>query len=607
MLAGPLKNPTPSDIERLAATGFLRMAPDGTAGTPAADQTAARNAVIAETLKVVSSSLLGLSVGCAQCHDHKHDPIPQRDYYQFRALFEPGFDPERWRLPAARQISLMTDAQRAEAGAVEAEARRIDERRKKREDELIDQVLGWELQNKPEELREPLRIAYRTPPKERTPEQNKLLKEHPTVNQLNGSSLYLYDRTYKTQHEAELKKIAEEAAAVRKKKPAEIFLPVFNETEGAIKAPPATAVFRRGDPQSPGERVEPGELTILAAFQPASFQPAQPPGSGTGRRTAFARYLTSGRHPLVGRVLVNRVWHHLFGRGIVATPADFGRQGERPSHPELLDWLASEFTDNGWRLKNLHRLLLHSATYRQSSTRTPQKDAADPDNRLFARALVRRMDAEALRDSMLLASGALNRKMFGAPVPVRLDLHGQVVEGVDTNDSAGRPTGKVVSLQGEEFRRSLYVQMRRSRPLGMLETFDLPKMEPNCEARSASTVAPQSLALMNSDFALSQSRLMAERIRREAGTDPQACARLAWRLALAKDAQPGELEKSRLFLEHQTATLRDARPKAAPESPGAVPAPPAVPAGAPPSDPELNALATLCQALFSSNAFLYID
>jgi hypothetical protein len=311
------------------------------------------------------------------------------------------------------------------------------------------------------------------------------------------------------------------------------------------------------------------------------------------------------------------------GKGIVATPADFGRQGEAPSHPELLDWLAADLVENGWSLKQLLRTLLQSQTYKQSSERGAQKDTADPENRLFGRALVRRMDAEALRDSLLVLSGKLNSKMFGAPVPVMLDLSGQVVVGVDTADSAGRPTGKVVPLKGEEFRRSIYVQARRSRPLGMLETFDLPKMEPNCEARSASTVAPQSLTLMNSDFVLEHSRILAERLCRETEADPEARIRATWRRVFGRHPSPDEVQKAAAFLNAQTATLQahlthtaappppaEDIPKPAPEAAAAAKT---TPKGTPPSppptprEPEVDALATLCQALLSSNAFLYVD
>ena len=516
------------------------MVPDGTAGVATAEQMTARNAVVAETIKVVSTSLLGLSVGCAQCHDHKHDPVPQQDYYQLRAIFEPGFDLEHWRVPNSRLVSLMTTQERKVAESIEVEAKEVDAQRKKREDELIELVLGWELQKRPEEIRELLRAAYRTDVKKRTPEQLKLLKEHPTINQLSPGSLYLYDRTYNTKHEAELKVFVDKAAAIRKKKPAEPFLPLFNELPDAAKTPPKTVIFHRGDPMNPKDEVEPKELTILASLRTDAFgktpNPAKRNPASSGRRLEFAQHITSGKHPLLTRVLVNRVWHHHFGRGIVGTPSDFGRLGERPSHPELLDWLATELVSRGWSFKELHRLILSSSAYKQTSERSQEKERIDPDNLLLARASLRRIDAETLRDSMLMVSGKLNRKMFGAPVPVTIDVDGQVIVGVDTTDTAGRPSGKVVPLNGEEFRRSVYVQMRRNRPLGMLETFDLPKMEPNCEARTASTVAPQSLALMNSAFCLSQADLFAERVLREAGSDPGAQIRHAWQIGASNRA-----------------------------------------------------------------------
>ena len=206
------------------------------------------------------------------------------------------------------------------------------------------------------------------------------------------------------------------------------------------------------------------------------------------------------------RVLVNRVWMLHFGRGIVATPGDFGLLGARPSHPELLDWLASRFIDDGWELKRLHRLLMSSTAYRQSSRRTDELDRVDSDNRLLGRMSIRRLEAEAVRDSMLAATDKLNLKMLGPPVPVTVDEVGQAIVGIDNRDSAGRPVSKRAMLGADEFRRSVYVQVRRSLPLSMLETFDAPLLNPNCEIRNRSTVAPQSLLLMNSDFVLAQSQ-----------------------------------------------------------------------------------------------------
>ena len=596
MVKPPFKNLAADAIEKLTATGFLRMAPDGTASAAADQQKVVRNTVVAETLKVVSSALLGMTVGCAQCHDHRLDPIPQTDYYRMRAIFEPGFDLEHWRVPAGRLVSLMSDADRAKAAEVEKEAKAVDDRRKAKEDEFIEKVLTWELEKKPEEVREPLREAYRTEAKKRTPEQLKLLKEHPTINQLSPGSLYLYDRTYNTKHADELKKIADEAAAIRKRKPVEEFVPAFTETP--TPTPPSTYLFSRGDPTAPKGQVQPGELTILASLRPVEIPAKAPSVPTSGRRLEFAKRITDGTHPLTTRVLVNRVWHHHFGHGIVGSLGDFGSIGERPTHPELLDWLANEFVAKGWSLKNLHRLIVNSTTYRQSSNRDPAKEKLDPDNHLLGRMNVRRLEAETIRDAMLVVTGKFNPKMFGAPVPVMPDEDGQIIVGVDTTDTAGRPSGKFVPLNGDEFRRSLYIQVRRSRPLAMLETFDLPRMEPNCELRNASTVAPQSLAMMNGEFTLTQSKFFAERLVREVGADLEAQVKRAWLLAFGDQPPANDLKESVEFLKRQTELFKAHPVKIAPPPKGRE---------APPAEPLMQALATFCQALLTSNHFLYTD
>ncbi|TCO93620.1 cytochrome c [Chthoniobacter flavus] len=598
MVKQPYKNLSPGDIDKLTATAFLRMVPDGTAAAATGEQTVARNAVVSETLKVVSSTLFGLTVGCAQCHDHKYDPIPQVDYYRLRAIFEPGFDLEHWRTPNARLISLMTDEERAKAAAVEKEAQVVETERKAKENEFIEKVLTWELEKKPEELREPLRTAYRTEAKKRTPEQLKLLKEHPTINQLSPGSLYLYDRTYGTKHQAELKVFSDKEAEIRKRKPAEIFIPAFTETATAAKTPPPTFVFSRGDPQQPKDKVEPSDLTVLTTFHPSNIPDSTPAQPTTGRRLAFAMSVTDGKHPLTTRVFVNRVWHHHFGRGIVASVGDFGHLGDKPTHPELLDWLASEFVAEHWSLKQLHRLIVTSTAYRQSSEHTAAQDHVDPDNYLLGRMNIQRIEAETLRDAMLAISGKLNPKMFGAPVPVKTDEDGQIVVGVDTTDTAGRPTGKYIPLNGDEFRRSVYIQMRRSKPLGMLETFDLPRMEPNCERRNASTIAPQSLAMMNGEFTLDEAKYFAERVTREVGADPTTEIKHAWLLAFGCAPTDAELKDSIAFLAKQTAHF-----KTDPVKPEAV----AKGKEGPPTEPAMQALSSFCQALLTSNEFFYVD
>ncbi|MBI3876545.1 MAG: DUF1549 domain-containing protein, partial [Verrucomicrobia bacterium] len=373
MLKPPYKNLDPDAVEKLTATGFLRMAPDGTA-SGGTEQKIARNAVVADTIKIVSTSLMGLTVGCAQCHDHRYDPIPQADYYRLRAVFEPALDTQNWRTPPARLVSLLHDEDRAKAAEVEKEAKVIDEARLKKQEEFINEVLEKELLKRPEELREPLREAYKIAAAKRTGAQTKLLKEHPTVGQLSPGSLYLYEQ----KKADELKKLADEAEKVRAKKPAEEFVPTLTEPANATNV--VTRVFNRGDPDQPKQIVKPGDLTILASWRPVEIPEKTPSLPTSGRRLAFARELTDGAHPLTARVLANRVWMHHFGRGIVGSAGDFGFLGERPSHLELLDWLASEFVVQGWSLKKIHKLMMTSAAYRQSSVRDAKKEKVDSDN-----------------------------------------------------------------------------------------------------------------------------------------------------------------------------------------------------------------------------------
>ena len=334
--------------------------------------------------------------------------------------------------------------------------------------------------------------------------------------------------------------------------------------------------------------------------QAVAFSGKDPSLSTSGRRLAFARWLTSGTNPLVARVLVNRVWLHHFGRGLVGTPSDFGAMGERPSHPELLDWLATDFVEHGWRLKRLHKLVMTSTAYRQSSRRGSPDAQSDPDNRLYSHKPVQRLDAEVIRDAILATSGALNKTMFGPPVPVRPDVHGQIIVGIDKTEGDNKMPVDV-SLKGEEFRRSVYIQVRRSRPLAMLHAFDAPVMEVNCERRSASTVPTQSLMLMNSQFILDQSVRFAERLRAEAADDRARQVNRAWQLAFSRAPTESEANDALAFLTRQVDHL-----KALPESKDAK----ATDGKSKPAEkpaPELQALANLCQALLSANEFLYVD
>lgn len=583
--------------ELITATGFLRMAPDG---TQTENTLLSRNTTIVDTMKIVSNALYGMTIHCAECHDHRYDPITQRDYYELRAVFEPGFNPGAWRNPTQRLVSLQTKEQKAAAAAVEAEAKKIDDARLAKQEEFITEVLEKELAKRDEAVREPLRKAFRTVAKDRTPEQVALLKQHPTVEKLNAGSLYLYDTTYKTKHADTLKKMTEEAAEVRAKKPKEEMVHAFTELPAKPEAIPATFLFFRGNPESPKDKVEPSDLDVLSGWREAAIPAKLADLPTSGRRLAFAEKLTDGQHPLLARVIVNRVWMHHFGTGLVKTPADFGHLGEKPSHPELLDWLASEFMAKGWSLKELHRLILSSHTWRQKSDRDAERDRIDPDNRLLSRQNKRRLEAEILRDALLVVSGKLNPKAGGTPVPVMLTEEGQVVLGVDTMDTAGRQTGKYIPLNGEEFRRSVYVQIRRSRPLEMFATFDAPDMTtPNCEVRPVTTVSPQSLLLMNNLGMREFAQHFGERMMKECGDATiEEQVRHAWRVVYGREPVTEELESGAAFLTMQTAhyTVEPAKFEKA-----------AGPAEANPAPARVMGLAALGHALMSANEFLYLD
>ena len=580
----PYENLPIEAAEKLAATGFLRMAPDGTSGG-AADLNIAKNDVIAETIKVVSTSLLGLSVGCAQCHNHRYDPISQTDYYRFRALFEPAYDWKSWRVPKARLISLWSADQLKAAQQVDAEIVCQTEVRMKELDAIVQEVFDRELGKLPEEQREPAKAAKTTTADKRTPEQAQILKDHPSLN-VDRGSVYLYEAARINAFNAEWDKRITE---IRSKRPQEDYVPCLTEVPGQI---PLTHVFYRGEFAQPKQAVNPGELPILTLARASEIPVDDPQLPTSGRRLAYARQLTDGKHSLLPRVLVNRFWMHHFGKGIVSTPGDFGYLGEKPSHPELLDWLATRFVADAWQLKRFHRILLSSTAYRQQSIRRSEMDASDPDNRLLGRMSVRRLEAEAIRDTILACSASLSDKMYGSPASVTVDDVGQVVVGIDTRDSAGRPTDKKVAIGEDEFRRSIYVQVRRSLPLGMLEPFDMASLSPNCELRPVSTVAPQALLMMNNEFVLHEAFRFACHIQSIAGDDPVSQVTKAWLTAFGRPPTSEQVAAGVVFLMDQTQQIAARIPadQVAKEPPAAQ-----------------QALAVFCQALFSSNAFLYVD
>jgi hypothetical protein len=577
----PYQNLSNDAAEKLIATGFLRMGPDGTSDG-SADQNVARNDVIAETIKIVSTSLLGMTVGCAQCHSHRYDPISHVDYHRIRAIFEPAYDWKDWRSSSARLVSQWSDKTRTRVEEVDKQLKELADQRSSELDQIVADTFERELAKLPEEIQAAAREARQAADKDRTPEQKQLIKEYPFLKVDRGSVyLYLPDRLRKFNDKWD--KTQADAKALR---PADDLIFCLTEVAGKV---PETKLFYRGDINQPREVVAPGELAIINPDN-VTIPEKDPNLPTTGRRLAYAKHLTSGQHPLVARVLVNRFWMHHFGRGIVATPSDFGILGQRPTHPELLDWLATDFVDNGWSLKRLHRLILTSHAYRQSSVRRDELDAIDPDNLLLGRMSVRRLEAEVVRDALLAVSGQISYKMSGSPVPVAPDDVGQIVVAADNRDSAGRPSKKVIPLGEEEFRRTVYVQVRRTMPLTVLEPFDMPSLAPNCEIRTQSTVAPQSLMMMNSPFVIARMKSMAQQVVQQFGDDPATLFAQAWLKTQGKTPTNDDVASGVDFLNAQIEHFKStAKPDAAPDQ------------------PTIDALATLCQALVCSSGFLYVD
>ncbi len=489
MIEPPQGDLNEEQIRRLTATGFLRMAVDGTAADlPNAG--AARNQIVADTIKIVSSSLLGISVGCARCHDHRYDPISHDDYHRMRAVFEPTFDWKQWRNPSQRQISLYTEADRQRRTEVQQEINTVAAQRDSKRNEYIRQALEKEYERYEEPLREQLRAAKDAADDKRTDEQKALLKDYPSLN-VNGGNLYQYNQG----HADEIKEFDAKIGEIRKKIPVEEFLRVANEVAGQ-RSP--TYLFYRGDHRQPKHEITPGGLTVTAPEgQRLAIEDDNPQLPTSGRRLAYAQWLTNGQHPLVARVLVNRIWLHHFGQGIVSTPDEFGKLGSLPTHPELLTWLAAYFMENNWSLKQLHRLMVTSTAYRQSSDHLAEFDNIDGANSYYWRKSVQRLDAEIIRDRILAVSGKLDATMLGNYSAVKMDDSGQVVVG-------------------DSHRRSVYVEVRRTQPAAVLQVFDAPVMTVNCSKRTISTDANQSLMLMNSDFILNYAAAFAARVNQHA-------------------------------------------------------------------------------------------
>ena len=587
LIDGSPDNKNPRHVELLTATGFMRMAPDSTQNDNSLEN---RNQAAADAIQVISSSMLGLTVGCAQCHDHKYDPIGIDDYYQFRAIFDPVFPLKKWQQPSSRLIDITSAEDQKKAEQIEEKAKKMDAEIQAKKNALAKIIQAAKVKDVPETVRDETLQAVLTPQQKQTDRQKELLDLYPMVKPISFIAGFLVE--YDNAAHRDFEKQKEEVTKVRATKPPKKMLRIATEQPDIV---PVSAVFFRGNPNSPGEKVQPKELTVLTQANRKISLPINDKNLvTTGRRLAYAQHLTDGHHPLTARVFVNRVWKHHFGRGIVNTPGDFGINGDSPSHPKLLDWLANDFVEHGWNHKRLHRMILLSTVYQQSSKRNPTLDKLDPENRLLARYNLRRLEAEAVRDFILATTYNLNLNTGGPSVPVTTDGEGKVVIGIQKIRD-GLAAG-VSEQKDAALRRSAFVEVNRSLPLNILATFDLPEMTPNCDNRRETTVATQSLWFLNDDQIVQLTNQLSERLFMKYPDNKNQRLNTLFSRLYSTGPRPTEKNLISDFLKRQEEYFKADQnadwQKIIKKHPEA---------------PKKRALAALAQVLMASNRFLYID
>jgi hypothetical protein len=590
---------TPQMTESLIATGFLRSAADDTDEKELTTPDIL-NGVLQRTSEVVINNLLGLTLGCAKCHDHKYEPILQRDYYGLVARFTPVFNPAAWVPPKQRALADIAPARKAQAERHNAEVdRQISELKAQRaaiHGGHRERIFETKLAAVPEAIRGDVKAAIQTAADKRSEVQRYLAdKFKPSLDVSDGEINDALVDAEKVKL-AEIDRRAGEWERSRRN---------WGTIQAAydVGPPPVTRMLVRGNHETPGPPVEPGFLNVLCAADAKAVDgssgraagPLAPAGATSGRRLELAHWITDWQSPggaLAARVYVNRVWQHLFGRGIVETSENLGISGEQPTHPELLEWLAARFVADGRRTKALVRLIVTSAVYRQASTlsnvtsqsvdraaapTSSRAAAIDPGNHLLSRMPLRRLDAEIVRDAILATSGRLDLTLGGPPLPLETRPDGSVVI-----QEKGLPPSTAVS------RRSLYVLARRNYHLSMLNVFDQPAMSTNCPRRQPSAVVLQSLAMLNDEFVVAEAGRFARRVRATAGEGRQeAQVDLAFRIALGRPPSSTEATWSKELLA-QHASEYAAQGRSADEI----------------AD---KSLMHLCHMLLNSNEFLYIQ
>jgi mono/diheme cytochrome c family protein len=565
----------PDNPLAIAATGFVVAGPHTVLDVPMEEEKIRnRHNELDDMIATTGAAMLGLTLGCARCHDHKYDAIPTRDYYRLMCAFNGG---NRAEVPLAPLDKVQRQRE------VETKWQQELDAAKKRWEELLKEVRKSHEQAARHAKIDGLKISE---------EEKELLRSEPDSGPAKelakklSKELKIENKDYRSviseeqRAEWDAREKALRSVEARKPKP----LPTAHAFADFAAKPRDTWLLHRGDFKVRKDPVELGFLTVLMRGKtPEDYWTAaratRQRDDSTQQRRALAEWMVDldhGAGPLAARVIVNRLWQHHFGEGLVRTVNDFGVQGEAPSHPELLEWLASELVKGGWKLKPIHRLIMTSSVYLQDTTFDAAKAQVDPENRLLWRRRPHRVESESLRDAMLAISGTLNAEMFGRAF--KAPVAAEAIQARNVRD----PYPKDLKDSPATWRRTVYMFHKRVVQHPLMQAFDGPDAQASCGRRESTTVAPQALALLNDRFVRARAVDFAARLRKEAGDEAAAQIRRAWLLALGREPSQTEIDAAVEFITAQVARRSDAQK-------------------------EPLALADLCQAMFAMNEFIYVD
>ncbi len=572
----------PDEPDAIAATGFIVAGTSTVLNVPMEEEKLRTRAnELDDMVSTTGQAMLGLTLACARCHDHKYDPLPTKDYYRLMRIFNSG---NRKDVPLAGPSEAKAREAALAAWKKESDAavKTRDEWLKQASAPVAERLRAEKVAKLPLSEEEKNLLAGKREDEAAKKLEERFRKELKISDEERAAGLTVQEQARWRALDGAVKEVAGRKPEV---------LPVTFAFADFSAEPAESWFFERGDFMARREKMDLGFLTVLTGDKTADdywrqAREARRRDDSTQQRRALADWMTDLEHGagrLLARVMVNRVWQHHFGEGLVRSASDFGTRGDRPVHPELLEWLTGEFIRSGWSVKRLHRLMVNSATYRQSSARDAKKAAVDPENHLLWRQRLVRLESESLRDSMLAVAGTLNTAMFGPafkpPIPAEA-LQARNVKNPYPKDAQDAP---------ETRRRTVYMFHKRVVQYPLMQAFDAPDAQQSCGRRMNTTVAPQALALLNDPFVRARSAELAKRLQAAAGDSVEAQVRQAFLLCLNREPASGELAEAATFISTQAAARAGREGKITP------------------ADARLSALTDFCQSMLGLNEFIHID